>query len=458
MGIKLPIIIILALLFLPVYFVFAQTPQICGELEYSTLREGSFSCEKVDTDSHGVEIVNVIDSRASACPLGVRKVTIVNKKLIPECNNVSQVCGDSEYYGGFIEEQVQCISRSFKSHYGKSCKKNQILRGINEDSSLHCVTISTEISCPEGQYLTRTEERNGLYIIRETSGRNNKENPSLYEVNTEATGDLTTKIGETFHDMENSPQSVASHNGKLYMIGDDSDSLYILDPKATGRSPARIIGETFSDQERFPTSIASHNGKLYMIGRRHNTLYVLDTEAVGRSPATTVGGSFGNLEGRPQSIASHNGKLYMIGFDSTSLYELNPTATEDEPTATIVGGSFGDQEDSPRSITSHNGELYMIGEGSNSLYVLDTEATGKSPATKIGESFGDQEDGPQSIASHNGKLYMIGGDTESLYVLDTEATGDPATIVGESFSDMENDKLISITSHVTTEAVCQALF
>ena len=150
MDIKLSVIIILVLLFIPTYFVFAQTPDICGELEYSTLREGSFSCETIETNSRSVEVVNKIDSRA--CSLGVREVMIVNKKLVSTCNNVSQVCGDSEYYGGFTGEKVQCISIP-ESHYGKSCAKNQSLIGVNEDSSLDCVDISINLSCPVGQYV-----------------------------------------------------------------------------------------------------------------------------------------------------------------------------------------------------------------------------------------------------------------------------------------------------------------
>ena len=152
MDIKLSVIIILALLFLPVYFVFAQTPAICGEFEYSTLRGGSFSCQNVDSDA--VDLVNLVD--ASECLLGIREVMIVNKELVPTCNNVSQVCGDSEYYGGFTGEQVQCITVSLKSHYSKSCPDNQIAGGVNEDSSLDCMDvpdIPINLLCPEGQYL-----------------------------------------------------------------------------------------------------------------------------------------------------------------------------------------------------------------------------------------------------------------------------------------------------------------
>ena len=138
---------------------------------------------------------------------------------------------------------------------------------------------------------------------------------SLYELDTEAlhNEDPATKIGESFGGQENNPISITSHNGKLYMVGESSDFLYELD--TTGRSPARKIGESFGDQETIPTrapkhfhtlrrSITSHNGKLYMIGSGSNSLYELDTEATG-DPATKIGTTFGGMESGPTSIAFH---------------------------------------------------------------------------------------------------------------------------------------------------------
>ena len=433
MDIKLPIIIILALLFFPVYFVFAQTPAICGELEYSTLREGSFSCEKVEADLNAVDNIDRINDLA--CPLGVREVEIVNKELVPKCNNVSQLCDDSEYYGGFNEGEVQCISISLKSHYGRTCARNQILRGINEDSSLDCMDISIDISCPEGQYLTGIKTHNGLYMIG-SSG-------FLYELDT--TGRRPARrIGGSFSGLEKTPVSITSHNGKLYMIGSSSDFLYELD--TTGKRPARRIGRIFRDQENDPRSITSHKGKLYMIGGRRDTLYELDTTG-SRRPARRIGISFGDQEDDPRSITSHNGKLYMIGQHVTSLYELDTTGRRP---ARRIGGSFGGANNQ-QSITSHKGELYTIGSFSDLLYKFDTEATG-SPATGIGRSFRDQEDDPRSIASHNERLYMIGDSSDSLYELDTTGSR-PARKIGESF-DGESDP-ISIASHSRTEASCQ---
>ena len=450
MDMKLSVIIILALLFLPIYFVFAQTPAICGELEYSTLREGSFSCQKVEAeaDSDAINLINEIDD--SACPLGVREVMIVNKKLVPTCNNVSQVCGDSEYYEGFIEEQVQCFSISPTPHYNKSCAKNQLLRGINEYLSLDCMDISIDISCSEGQYLTGAKTHNGLYMIGESSN-------SLYELNIEAriNEDPATIIGG-FDGQERSPISITSHNGKLYMVGTGSDSLYELNIEAT-EDPATIIGG-FSGQENDPISITSHNGKLYMIGWSSKTLYELDT--TGRRTARRIGESFGGQESFPISITSHNGKLYMVGTSSNSLYELDTTGRRP---ATKIGKNFRDEND-PGSITSHNGKLYMVGFSSNSLYELNTEATeNEYPETKIGDSFGDDDDqaiGSISITSYNGKLYMIGQFSASLYELNTEArrSEDPATIVGRSFGGEGGQESlpVSITSHSRgVEAICE---
>ena len=291
---------------------------------------------------------------------------------------------------------------------------------------------------------------------------------SLYELNTEATGKSPAKIvGTTFggsgDNQENTPTSITSHNGKLYMVGNRRNALYVLDTEATA-NPAKIVGESFGgsgiNQEFTPISITSHNGKLYMIGDGSNALYVLDTEAT-ENLAKIVGVSFGssgsNRELTPTSITSHNGKLYMIGKSSDSLYVLDTEATGKSP-ATIVGEGFGfrgsGQELTPTSITSHNGKLYMVGSGSDSLYVLDTEATGKSPATIVGESFGgggdNQEYTPRSITSHNGKLYMIGSGSDALYELDTEATGNPATRIGTGFGYLGSNQErtpVSIASH-----------
>ena len=96
------------------------------------------------------------------------------------------------------------------------------------------------------------------------------------------------------------------------MIGTSSGSLYVLNTEARGESPATRIGLSFgsfvSNPEPTPRSITSHNGKLYMIGSGSDSLYVLNTEATG-NPAKRIGISFGgsgdDQENTPASIAFH---------------------------------------------------------------------------------------------------------------------------------------------------------
>ena len=303
----------------------------------------------------------------------------------------------------------------------------------------------------EGAHFSVREEKctlfGKLYMIGSGSD-------SLYELDTKASGrSPATIVGASFGGQEGSPVSITSHNGKLYMIGESSDSLYELNTKATPtEDPATKIGTGFgfrgSNQEGFPTSITSHNGKLYMIGSGSDSLYVLDTEATGKSPATIVGTNFRNQEDNPRSITSHKGKLYMIGDDSGFLYELDTEATGDP--ATRTGTSFGAKESDPRSLSSHNGLLYMVGSSSTLLYDLNASEF-ERPNFVIGTSFSAQESSPQSIISHSGKLYMIGDLGDSLYILDTEATDrSPAIRIGTRFgvlgSNQEGNPL-SIASH-----------
>ena len=254
----------------------------------------------------------------------------------------------------------------------------------------------------------RNEENEPRSIISHNDGKLYMvgwDSDTLYELNT--TTGAATAVGGSFP--ENNVTSITSHNGKLYIVGWGS-TLYELN---TTTGAATAIGSDFTDEEDIPTSITSHNGKLYMVGSISNTLYELDTTT---GAATAVGGTFVAKEAFATSITSHNGKLYLVGTRSDTLYELNTTTGA----ATAVGSTFTDEEHTARSITSHNGKLYMVGVGSRTLYRLNT-TTGA--ATAIGSTFIDEEALPLEITSHNGKLYLVGPNSDTLYELNT-TTGD----------------------------------
>ena len=105
-----------------------------------------------------------------------------------------------------------------------------------------------------------------------------------------------------------------------------------------------------SAAEWAPTGLASHGGKLYMIGSAKDRLYELDP-ATGA--ATTVGSetSFGTVnETDPQGLASHGSSLYMTGGANDWLYTLNTSTGAATRVGAVTG--FGVSETAPAGIAS----------------------------------------------------------------------------------------------------------
>ena len=327
----------------------------------------------------------------------------------------------------------------------------------NEDIS---VALQNVDILPEGT--TYGRKSGGCRVAEDGNVTISSAGDCVITINAGATENPLIKIGNSFTDTEDIPESITSHNGELYMIGSSTSALYRIDTEATG-NPLTRIGTTFVDNdpigspvEEEPFEIVSHNGELYMVGIGSNSLYRLDTEATG-NPLTLIGETFGNRglnqESLPESLASHSdGELYLVGSVGDAIYRVDTEATGNP--LTRIGTSFeGDginQEKSPKAIVSHSdGELYIIGASGGALYRIDTEATG-NPLTRIGTSFKGEginlEKSPISLASHNGDLYMIGYGGDAIYKLDTETTGNPLTNVGSTFTDME-DTPLSLASH-----------
>ena len=392
-------------------------PSVCGENQFLSAQAGQAGQGGPTFTCIGYDIPILKDK---FCPPD-NKISGFDEEGVPICTPLTNPlvgirCPEGEYLKGVGEHSLYMIGKSSDSLY--------VLN--TEATESPATKIGRSFSSRETTPVSITSHNGKLYMVGSSSD-------SLYEL--DPTGRITARIiGTSFGGVETTPVSITSHNGKLYMVGRSSDSLYELDP--TGRITARIIGTSFGDgdggsnQELTPRSITSHNGKLYMVGSGSDSLYVLDTEARGESPATKIGRNFGfpppvrsglqeesgRQEGSPTSITSHNGKLYMVGSGSDSLYVLDTEARSESP-ATKIGIRFAG-EGSPVSITSHRGKLYMVGSGRDLLYELNTEARGdpatltarsivgggENPATIIGTGFGSvggsrQESSPTSITS-----------------------------------------------------------
>ncbi len=198
------------------------------------------------------------------------------------------------------------------------------------------------------------------------------------------------------------PKGLASHNGKLYMVG--RGGLYTLNPTTGG---ATRVGRAyrFGVGETWPLGLASHNGKLYMLGYRNKTLYTVNPTT---GVATRVGTAtrFGVNEWDPRGLASHNGKLYMTGNSTDALYTLNPTTGVATRVGTVT--KFGVNETYSSMLASHNGKLYML--GISSLYTVN-------PTTGVATRVGKVTGLPTGLASHNGKLYRVDSGTDALHTL-----------------------------------------
>ena len=236
-----------------------------------------------------------------------------------------------------------------------------------------------------------------------------------------------TRVGTAtyFGVNERSPGGLASHKGKLYMVGSINDALYTVNP-TTGQATRVGTAARFGVGEYSPDGLASHKGKLYMLGDWNSALYTVNP-TTGRATRVGTAKLFGVTEGVPMGLTSHGGKLYMLGDYNDALYTVNPTTG----VAARVGSAtrFGVNERSPEGLASHNGKLYMVGSSNDALYTLNP-TTGV--ATRVGSAtrFGVNERSPEGLASHNGKLYMVGSSNDALYTLNP--TTGVATRVGSA--------------------------
>ena len=313
---------------------------------------------------------------------------------------------------------------------------------------------------------------------------------------------------------ENAPSGLASHDGKLYMVGTSTDRLYEIDT-ATGAATAVGSSTGFDAPgggEESPSGLVSDGTTLYMTGDGQDRLYVLDT-ATGA--ATPVGSStdFGVSEDSPQGIA--------IGYTQPSGYEIDPSTGEitytggpasegthilsvrvsdgrdssgdtdhsvDAETAVIVTVAnqapvFGERGYSYTITSGSDGSvdpvvvgtpsavdpemqtltyslrasdpadrMYMLGDKADALYALDSTTGAATERVGTVARYGVGETDPRGLTWHNGRLYMTGDTANSLYTIDT-ITGEATRLTSGGVT----GSLLGVVSHdgelyVTTSA------
>ncbi len=280
---------------------------------------------------------------------------------------------------------------------------------------------------------------------------------ALYTLN--PTTGVATRVGTAtkFGVNEGAPRAFTSHQGTLYMAGSDTHALYTLNP-TTGVAARVGTATKFGVKETHVRALASYQGALYMVGGVTRRLYRVDPTTGVATPVSRTRGFGQRLN--PNGLAAYQGRLYLtINTHQSSavnaLYTLSPpppppragAALKEPGTATRVGRAtwFGRNERWPLGLVSHQGTLYMAGRSNNALYTVNP-TTGAATRVGTATKFGVNERYTAGLASHQGKLYMVGASTDALYTLNP--TTGVATRVGTAtkFGVNEGDPA-SLVSH-----------
>ena len=247
------------------------------------------------------------------------------------------------------------------------------------------------------------------------------------------------------------PSGLAWHNGRLYMAGGDSASLYVVDERDGTASRVGVAYE-FGAREGQPAGLASHNGKLYMVGNDDYRLYTVDTAS---GIATAVAASTSNFGGTAQSrfgLASDGTSLYTLNSVGDYLERLDPTTGA----ATRIGSAtaFDVSETAASELAYHGSKLYMVGTGNRTLYELNT-STGAATSvaglsggvtSPFGLASGYSQPAGYAIDSSSGALTYTGASAPAgdftLYAHVTDSTGPD----GRSDSSADDTATVTIVS------------
>ena len=262
---------------------------------------------------------------------------------------------------------------------------------------------------------------------------------------------------------EKTPTGLASHNGRLYMVGTHTDRLHDIDPTTGAATPigSATMFDTPDGGENTPSGLTSHNTTLYMIGTDKNRLYTLntttgtatptDTTTSTTTPTNTTTGtatptdtttSFGVSENNPQGITSGYAQPAGYSIDSSTgaiFYTGGPVAkgiytlyvqARDHRASSGSGTSHAVDATVPVTVTVTN-RAPEFTEHEYSYTLTPTSDDGAAPVAVGTPTATDPENQTLTYSLRSSDppegMYMLGDSTNALYTLDT-TTGQAAQI------------------------------
>ena len=224
---------------------------------------------------------------------------------------------------------------------------------------------------------------------------------------------------------ENMPTGLASVGNTLYMVGRGHTMLYMLNTlnikDENWQAVAPNASPGFGVDEYNPTGLAAIGNVLYMVGQDTATLYMLDigmADGTWHSVVPDAAPGFGIGENRPTGLTAVNNTIYMVGEDTGAMHALDISMESTEWTRPFpsVPVGFGVHEYRPTGLAAMGYTLFMTGSATDMLVVLDGNT---GIARRVGRAFrfGSRETEPGDMTAIGKTLYMVGQRHGALYML-----------------------------------------
>ena len=226
----------------------------------------------------------------------------------------------------------------------------------------------------------------------------------------------SSELVGVFPDLLVNVTGLASHDGKLYCVGDGLWEINTIDTLASSR--VGVLPSSLG----LPFGLTSHEGTLYCVDSAGDELWEIDLDDPS---ASTLLGDFPTGLTAPNGLASHNGILYCVDTVGDELWEIDVV----NPGSSTLIGDFPNALGFPQGLASHEGTLYCVDNGGDELWEIDVDNPRSSIRLGI---FPEELDSPSALASHEGlprhELVLDLDSDEPTFSADLEIDGLPITI------------------------------
>ncbi len=257
-----------------------------------------------------------------------------------------------------------------------------------------------------------------LYVVDNSSDK-------VYVYNADGTRDSSSDI-----DLPNAignAQGITTLNGKIWILDNTDRKVYVYNSDGT-RASSSDFNLQLSDNGAY--GITSLNGNLLVSDWNDDKVYAYSANG-SRNPSSDI--TLISVNGLSSGITSLYGKLWVLDRDDERVYVYNSDGTRDANSDFNLGvNSF------PQGITALNGNLWVLESGQDKVFVYDVPQP-----LAFDFDLDSASDDVRGITSLNNKLWVADFVNKKVYVYNADGTRNPSsdiTLLGN------NDDPAGITS------------